>query len=91
MAGRFGALKAQGLKHAERAGGTYGTESFWGVEAPSKAKNPWEKFGALKARVLSTPNGSQTGNPDGLDTGMDARYTVAWSALVAQCLSAASK
>ena len=25
----------------------------------------------------------------GLDTGMDARYTVAWSALIAQCLSAA--
>ena len=27
MAGRFGALKSQGLKHAERAGGTYGTVS----------------------------------------------------------------
>ena len=27
MAGRFGALKAQGLKHAERAGGTYGRAS----------------------------------------------------------------
>ena len=66
-------------------------ELLRGRSAPVKPGAPWEKFGALKAhRVLSTPNGSQTGNPDGLDTGMDARYTVAWSALIAQCLSAAS-